>query len=149
VEHVNYDRIKDIFVNLYEELCDTFDAFESDFSEVIGQEVIYQSKLYPEQNDVIKYFEKITETREAAECFIRELLAPAVKARNKFDVSSSYHYLIAKETLASHIIVGKDSAVNYNAFIKKLTTEFKLYKKDVHELIKETNNIRDKDRLVK
>lgn len=138
---MNYDRIKTIFIDLYEELCDTFDNFETDFNEAIGQEVITQNKLYPEQNDVIEYFEKITETREVTEEFIRNLLAPAVKGRNKFDVSSSYHYLLAKETLASHILIGRDSRVNYNAFIKKLTTEFKFYKKDIHELIKETNNM--------
>jgi hypothetical protein len=140
---MNYDRIKNIFIDLYEELCDTFDAFESDFNEAIGREQKLQERtLYPEQSDVVSYFEKITASKEAAENFIKELLAPAVKARNKYDVSSSYHYLIAKETMASHIIVGKDPAVNYNTFIKKLATDFKLYKKDVHELIRETNNIK-------
>lgn len=139
---MNYDRIKNIFIDLYEELCDTFDDFESDFNEAAGRERIpYETSLYPERNDVIRYFENITGSREAAEEFIKKLLAPSVKARNKFDVSSSYHYIIAKETLTSHIIVGRDSTVNYNAFIKKLAADFKLYKKDVHELIRETNNI--------
>jgi hypothetical protein len=140
---MNYDRIKTIFIDLYEELCDTFDNFEFDFYEATEHEQISQKNtLYPEQSDVVSYFEKITASKEAAEDFIKELLAPAVKARNKFDVSSSYHYLIAKETMASHLIVGKDPAVNYNAFRKKLTTNFKLYKKDIHELIRETNNIK-------
>jgi len=139
---MNYDRIKSIFIDLYEELCDTFDDFESDFNEATGHEqILHETQLYPEQNDVVSYFEKITESRETAEAFIKELLAPAVKARNRFDVSSSYHYIIAKETLTSHIIVGRDSTVNYNAFIKKLTSDFKLYKKDLHELIRETNNV--------
>ena len=139
---MNYDRIKSIFIDLYEELCDTFDDFESDFNEATGRERIsHETNFYPERNDVVSYFEKITESREIAEAFIKELLAPSVKARNRFDVSSSYHYIIAKETLTSHIIVGRDSTVNYNAFIKKLASDFKLYKKDVHELIRETNNI--------
>lgn len=139
---MNYDRIKSIFIDLYEELCDTFDNFESDFNEATGREQTQQETgLYPERTDVISYFEKITETKEAAEDFIRELLAPSVKARNRFDVSSSYHYIIAKETLTSHIIVGRDPAVNYNAFIKKLAINFKFYKKDVHDLIRETNSI--------
>ena len=139
---MNYDKIKNIFIDLYEELCDTFDDFESDFNEATGREQAqHETNLYPERNDVVSYFEKITESREMAEAFIKELLAPSVKARNRFDVSSSYHYIIAKETLTSHIIVGRDSTVNYNAFIKKLTVDFKLYKKDVHDLIRETNNI--------
>jgi hypothetical protein len=139
---MNYDRIKNIFIDLYEELCDTFDNFESDFNEAIGREqILRETNFYPERADVVSYFEKITESRESAEDFIKELLAPSVKARNRFDVSSSYHYIIAKETLTSHIIIGRDSAVNYNAFIKKLVADFKLYKKDVHELIRETNNI--------
>jgi hypothetical protein len=139
---MNYDRIKSIFIDLYEELCDTFDDFESDFNEATCREqIIQEPNFYPERTDVVSYFEKITESKDAAEEFIKELLAPAVKARNRFDVSSSYHYIIAKETLTSHIIVGRDPTVNYNAFIKKLATDFKLYKKDVHELIRETNNI--------
>jgi len=139
---MNYDKIKNIFIDLYEELCDTFDNFESDFNEATGREQILQeTKLYPERTDVVSYFEKITESREAAEDFIKELLAPSVRARNRFDVSSSYHYIVAKETLTSHIVVGRDSTVNYNAFIKKVAADFKLYKKDVHELIRETNNV--------
>lgn len=135
---MNYDRIKNIFIDLYEELCDTFDDFESDFNETIGRiQVSKETCLYPERNDVANYFEKITESKETVEDFIKELLAPSVKARNRFDVSSSYHYIIAKETLTSHIIIGRDSTVNYNAFIKKLATEFKLSKKDIHELIRE------------
>jgi hypothetical protein len=43
---MNYDRIKNIFIDLYEELCDTFDAFESDFNEAIGREQNYRKELY-------------------------------------------------------------------------------------------------------
>jgi hypothetical protein len=42
--------------------------------------------------------------------------------------------------MTSLVIVGRDTAVNYNAFVKKLATEFKLYKKDIHDLIKTENN---------
>ena len=139
---MNYDRIKNIFVDLYEELCETFDDFESDFNETIGNNrSIQKPNFYPERNDVVSYFEKITESEEAVENFIREILAPSVRARSRFDVSSSYHYIIAKETMTSHILVGRDPAVNYNAFIKKLAIEFKLYKKDIHDLIRAENNI--------
>jgi hypothetical protein len=138
---MNYDRIKNIFVDLYEELCETFDDFESDFNEAIGSRTTREPNFYPERNDVVSYFEKITESREAAENFISEILAPSVRARSRFDVSSSYHYIIAKETMTSHILVGRDPVVNYNAFVKKLATEFKLYKKDIHELIRAENNV--------
>jgi hypothetical protein len=138
---MNYSRIKNIFVDLYEELCETFDDFESDFSEAIGNRALQESSLYPERTDVVCYFEKITESQEAAENFIREILAPSVRARSRFDVSSSYHYIIAKETMTNHILVGRDPAVNYNAFIKKLAIEFKLYKKDIHDLIRAENNV--------
>ena len=138
---MNYDRIKNIFVDLYEELCETFDDFESDFNEAIGNRAVPEPNFYPERNDVVSYFEKITEYKEAAENFIREILAPSVRARSRFDVSSSYHYIIAKETMTSHIIVGRDPAINYNAFIKKLALEFKLYKKDIHDLIRVENNV--------
>lgn len=137
---MNYSRIKNIFVDLYEELCETFDDFESDFNEAVGNRILPESNLYPEQSDVLEYFEKITESREAAENFIIELLVPAVKARNRFDVSTSYHTVIAKETLTSLVIVGRDVNVNYNAFVKKLATEFKLYKKDIHDLIRAEAN---------
>lgn len=137
---MNYSRIKNIFVDLYEELCETFDDFESDFAEAVGIRVASESNLYPEQNDILGYFEKITESREAAETFIIELLAPSVKARNRFDVSSSYHYVVARETMTSLVLVGRDANVNYNAFVKKLATEFKLYKKDIHDLIRAENN---------
>jgi hypothetical protein len=141
---MNYNRIKNIFISLYEELCETFDDFQSDFNEAINQEasMLQEARLYPKRNDIVKYFEKITESREAAETFIKELLAPSVKTRNKFDVSSSYHYVFAKETMVSYVLIGRDSTVNYKAFIKKLATEFNLYKKDIHELIKETNAIK-------
>lgn len=138
---MNYSRIKNIFVDLYEELCETFDDFESDFNEAIGRDnTTQENKIYPEQSDVVSYFEKITESREAAETFIIELLAPSVKARNRFDVSSSYHYIIARETMTSQVLVGRDLTINYNAFVKKLATEFKFYKKDIHDLIKAENN---------
>jgi hypothetical protein len=136
---MNYDRIKTIFIDLYEELCNTFDAFESDFSIAINQEVTCESSLYPGQNAVSQYFESITVTKDAACDFITKLLAPAVIARNKFDVSSSYHYVLAKETLASQILIGRDRTVNYSAFIKKLSIDFGLTKKDVHELIRKIN----------
>lgn len=141
---MNYNRIKNIFISLYEELCETFDDFESDFNGALGREpiVTQETTLYPERNDIVKYFEKITESREAAETFIKESLAAAVKTRNKFDVSSSYHYIFAKETMVSYVLIGRDFTVNYKAFIKKLTTEFNLYKKDIHELIKETNAVK-------
>jgi hypothetical protein len=138
---MNYSRIKNIFVDLYDELCETFDDFEADFSEVIGNRALQESSLYPERTDVVCYFEKITESQEAAENFIIELLAPAVRARNRFDVSSSYHTVIARETMTSLVIVGRDPAVNYNAFVKKLATGFKLYKKDIHDLIRAENDI--------
>lgn len=136
---MNYSRIKNIFVDLYEELCETFDDFESDFTAAVGIRVTSESNLYPEQSDILSYFEKITESREAAETFICEHLAPSVKARNRFDVSSSYHYVVARETMTSLVLVGRDTNVNYNAFVKKLATEFKLYKKDIHDLIRSEN----------
>ncbi len=137
---MNYDRIKNIFVDLYEELCETFDDFESDFNKAIGNREVQAPNFYPERNDVVGYFEKITGSKEAAENFISEILAPSVRARNRFDVSSSYHYVVARETMTSLVLVGRDTNVNYNAFIKKLATEFKLYKKDIHDLIRAENN---------
>lgn len=129
---MNYDRIKNIFVDLYKELCDTFDDFESDFAELVGQPI----PVYDESTKIVKYFLEITQSLETVESFIKEQLAPAVKARQKFDVSSSYHYIIAKETRTSNIEVGRNSKANYAAFKRTLLGTFGLTQKDIHELIR-------------
>ena len=138
---MNYDRIKNIFVDLYNELNETFDCFESDFAEAIGKQVAQKPNIViirDGHDEIIEYFEKITESRESVESFIKEQLAPAVKARQKFDVSSSYHYIVAKETRNSNIEVGRTIQANYAAFKRKLRTEFKLSQTDIHELIRST-----------
>ena len=136
---MNYDRIKNIFTDLYEELCNTFDNFESDFNKATGREQISQeTNFYSKQNDVISYFEKVTESKEAVESFIKKL-APLVRSRQRFDVSSSYHYLVAKETRNSNIEIGRNTAVNYAAFKRKLASTYQMTQKDIHALIKATN----------
>lgn len=136
---MNYDRIKNIFIDLYEELCETFDDFESDFNDAVGrQQATQKQNAYPEHDDFIKYFEKITASREAAESFIKKL-APSVKARQRFDVSSSYHYLVAKDTRSSNIEIGRNIAVNYAAFKRKLVSAYGITQKDIHALIKAVN----------
>lgn len=136
---MNYERIKNIIVDLYKELNETFDAFESDFAEAINQQIVQKPKIIiirEGHEEIVEYFEKITQSREAVESFIKEQLAPAVKARHKFDVSSSYHYVVAKETSNSNIEVGRNIQANYAAFKKKLNDSFGITRKDLHELIR-------------
>lgn len=137
---MNYDRIKNIFIDLYEELNETFDNFESDFAEAIGKSAPQKPNIVIIRNDhqdeIVEYFEKITQSREVVESFIKEQLAPAVKARQRFDVGSSYHQIVANETRNSNIEVGRTIQANYAAFKRKLRTEFKISQSDLHELIR-------------
>lgn len=136
---MNYNRIKNIMVELYKELSETFDTFESDFAEAVNQQVVLKPNIIiirEGHEEIIEYFEKITQSRETVESFIKEQLAPAVKARHKFDVSSSYHYIVAKETSNSNIEVGRNIQANYAAFKKKLNTSFGITRKDLHGLIR-------------
>ena len=139
---MNYDRIKNIFIDLYEELSETFDNFESDFAEAIGKSVVQKPNIVIIRNDhqdeIVEYFEKITQSREAVESFVKDQLAPAVKARQRFDVGSSYHQIVANETRNSNIEVGRTIQANYAAFKRKLRTDFKISQSDLHELIRST-----------
>lgn len=143
---MNYNRIKDIFIDLYEELCETFDNFEHDFKEATDSERVYDiadisSRQVSDTAAKLSYFEKITSSIESVEQFIKEVLAPIANTRSRFDVSNSYHQAVAKETATSVIKVSRDSAVNYSAFKRKLAMDFKLYKKDILELVKNTKNL--------
>lgn len=137
---MNYDRIKNIFIDLYEELSETFDNFETDFAEAIGKSIAQKPNIVivrnEHQDEIIEYFEKITQSREIVESFIKEQLTPAVKARQRFDVSSSYHYIVAKETRNSNIEVGRTIQANYAAFKRKLKISFGMSQSDIHELIR-------------
>lgn len=136
---MNYNRIKNIMIDLYKELSETFDTFESDFTEAINLQIASKPSIIiirGSHEEIVEYFEKITQSREAVESFIKEQLAPAVKARHKFDVSSSYHYVVAKETSNSNIEVGRNIQANYAAFKKKLNDSFDITRKDLHELIR-------------
>ena len=136
---MNYDRIKNIFIDLYNELNETFDNFESDFAEAIGKQVAQKPNIViirDGHEEIIEYFEKITQSREAVESFIKNQLAPAVKARQRFDVGSSYHQIVANETRNSNIEVGRTIQANYAAFKRKLRTDFKISQSDLHELIR-------------
>ena len=139
---MNYDRIKNIFIDLYNELNETFDNFEEDFAEAIGKSVPQKPNIViirnERQDEIVEYFEKITQSREAIESFIKEQLAPAVKARQRFDVGSSYHQIVANETRNSNIEVGRTVQANYSAFKRKLKVEFKMSQTDIHELIRST-----------
>ena len=139
---MNYDRIKNIFIDLYEELSETFDNFESDFAEAIGKSVTQKPNIViihnDHQDEIVEYFEKITQSREVVESFIKDQLAPAVKARQRFDVGSSYHQIVANETRNSNIEVGRTIQANYAAFKRKLRTDFKISQTDLHELIRST-----------
>ena len=137
---MNYDRIKNIFIDLYNELNETFDNFESDFAEAIGKQIAQKPNIViinnERQDEIIEYFEKITQSREVVESFIKDQLAPAVKARQRFDVGSSYHQIVANETRNSNIEVGRTIQANYAAFKRKLRTDFKISQADLHELIR-------------
>lgn len=89
--------------------------------------------------DAIKYFNEITSSKEAIESFLKEKVAPYVKARKTFDVSSSYHSAFAKEVKTSAIEIGRNAAVNYAAFKDILFTDFGYTKKDIFTLIKSGN----------
>lgn len=136
---MNYDRIKNIFIDLYKELSETFDTFEADFADAIGRPTPQKPNIViirAGHEEIIDYFEKITKTRDTVESFIKEQLAPAVKARRRFDVGSSYHQIVANETRNSNIEVGRTVEANYAAFKRKLRIAFKISQKDLHELIR-------------
>ena len=136
---MNYERIKNILIDLYKELSETFDSFETDFAESINQSIAQKPTIIivrDGHDEIVEYFEKITQSKEAVETFIKEQLAPAVKARHKFDVSSSYHYVVAKETGNSVIEVGRNIQANYATFKRKISTSFGIAQKDLHELVR-------------
>ena len=133
---MNYDRIKNIFLDLYKELSETFDDFESDFAEAVEQAAQQETTIFEGSDRVIEYFDEITQSQEAIKSFIKEQLVPAVKARQKFDVSSSYHYVVAKETRTSNIDVGRNTKANYAAFKRELLNSFGITQKELHELIR-------------
>lgn len=136
---MNYNKIKNIIIDLYKELDETFDNFELDFAEAVNQQLMQKPKIIiirEGHEEIVEYFEKITQSRETTESFIKEQLAPAVKARRKFDVSSSYHYVVAKETSNSNIEVGRNLQANYAAFKKKINASFDITRKELHELIR-------------
>ena len=138
---MNYDRIKNIFVDLYEELSETFDNFESDFAEAVGKRAVQKPNIViirDGHDEIVEYFEKITQSKEEVESFIKDKLAPAVKARQRFDVGSSYHQIVTNETRNSNIEVGRTIQANYAAFKRKLRAEFKISQADLHELIRST-----------
>jgi hypothetical protein len=141
---MNYNRVKFLFIELYKELCETFDDFEADFATAIRPASVQKEPCLvviasqEESDKVTEYFEKITQSREAVESFIKKL-APSVKARQRFDVSSSYHYLVAKETRSGNIEIGRNTAVNYAAFKRKLASAYGMTQKDIHALIKAVN----------
>ena len=138
---MNYDRVKYLFIELYKEFGKTFDNFESDFANTINKQIIQKPKIiivHDTYDEIVNYFEKITHSREAVECFIKKL-APSVKARQRFDVSSSYHYLVAKETKTSNIEIGRNAEANYAAFKRKLLATYQITQKDIHALIKAAN----------
>ena len=127
-------------------MCETFDSFEHDFKVATDSKHVdnitgISSKQISDAAAKLSYFEKITSSIDAVEQFIKEVLAPIANTRSRFDVSNSYHQAVAKETATSVIKVSRDSAVNYSAFKRKLVMDFKLYKKDILELVKDTNNI--------
>ena len=84
----------------------------------------------------VEYFNKITSSLEAAVSFVKEKLAPYVNARQKFDISSCYAMVLAKETSGNHVNIGKDTALNYNAFVDKTSNAYGLLKKDIAHFIK-------------
>ena len=133
---MNYDRIKNIFLDLYKELSETFDDFESDFAEAIEQAAQQETTIFEGSDRVIEYFDEITQSQEAVKNFIKDQLVPAVKARQKFDVSSSYHYVVAKETRTSNIDVGRNTKANYAAFKRELLSSFGITQRELHELIR-------------
>ncbi len=136
---MNYDRIKNIFIDLYKELSETFDNFETDFAEAIGKDTPQKPNIIIVRTgyeEILEYFAKITQSRETVEYFIKEQLAPVVKTRRRFDVGSSYHSVVARETRNSNIEVGRTTSANYTAFKKKLRIDFKISQKELHELIR-------------
>jgi hypothetical protein len=140
---MNYDRIRDIFIDLYKELSETFDNFEVDFADAIDKPVPSKPTIIyvrESNEEIIEYFEKITQSKETAETFIKEQLAPAVQTRQRFDVSSSYHHVIARETKSNNVEVGRTLQANYTAFKIKLKTAFGIAQRDIHELIRSAYN---------
>lgn len=77
-------------------------------------------KIY--RPDPEKYFADITGSEAAIRTFIKELLAPAVKGRAIYDIHSSYHNVLASNTNANNVVIGRNRLCNYAAFIKKLAS---------------------------
>ena len=74
---MNYDRIKNILIDLYKELNETFDNFEADFAEAIGKQIPAKPTIIfmrEGHDEIVEYFEKITQSKETVETFVKELL---------------------------------------------------------------------------
>ena len=88
------------------------------------------AKMPPEE-----FFKLITETEEITKKFIKELFAPAVKGRSKFDMRTSYHGVIAAYTNADNLSVTKNHACNFTAFTAAILHKFRITKLELKALI--------------
>ena len=102
-----------------------------EFNEYIGSlPKAKTAKMSPED-----FFKLITESEEAVNKFIKELLSPAVKGRSKFDMRTSYHGVMAACTNADNLSITKNSACNFTAFIAAILHEFRITRFELKALI--------------
>lgn len=98
------------------------------------QEVNRSGMQSPEE-----YFNDITSSVAAISAFVKDQLIPYVNNRQRFDPSSSYSSILAKNTTSgSNVDILRNSSVNYKAFLAKIST-FGITRADLLNFIKTGN----------
>ncbi len=92
------------------------------------------TKMPPED-----FFNLITETEEAVNKFIKELLSPAVKGRATLDLRTSYHGVLAAYTNADNLTVTKNNSCNFTAFAAAALHKFRITKVELMALVDSGN----------
>lgn len=86
-----------------------------------------------------EYFNDITSSVAAISAFVKDQLIPYTNNRQRFDPSSSYSSILAKNTTSgSNVDILRNSSVNYKAFLAKIST-FGITRADLLNFIKTGN----------
>lgn len=86
-----------------------------------------------------EFFKAITGTEKLVKKFIKELLAPAVKGRANFDITTAYHGVIAANSNADNLSVTRNPACNFAAFSELISQKFSINRGELRELVKNGN----------
>lgn len=86
-----------------------------------------------------EYFDNITSSIEAITTFVKNKLIPYVNSKQRFDPSSCYSSILARDTSSgSNVAILRNPSINYKAFLAKLGT-FGITRADLLNFIKTGN----------